>query len=207
MRDASGEELGKLLPQRLVNRIQKNFKEIINIENQKLKILNSKKLGIEDCKIKTCYPKHETRNFQLAICNSKPEIIKCNPKNDNPNSDSKTKNEQLKTVLEIDKHRPDRIIFMDKKIKVTATEFSLICLLAQNPEQVLSYDKLLDELWKDEEDAIYNRVSYHISKIRRNIIKIINENKIKKAKVKKIFMVVPKRGVMLNLKAGEIQTK
>ncbi|MCK5766870.1 MAG: winged helix-turn-helix domain-containing protein, partial [Candidatus Atribacteria bacterium] len=65
-------------------------------------------------------------------------------------------------ILEIDKRRPDRIIFEGKEIKVTAKEFSLIYLLAQNNNQVMIYDILLDELWKDEEDAIYNRVSFHI---------------------------------------------
>ena len=111
----------------------------------------------------------------------------------------------LQTVLEIDKHRPDRIIFLGKKIEVTSTEFSLIHLLAQHPEQVMSYDELLDELWKDEEYAIYNRVSFHISKIRRTILKTIGKRKMNEEKVKDIFVVVPKRGVMLKLKAEEIK--
>jgi len=37
-------------------------------------------------------------------------------------------------------HRPDRIIFFGKEVKVTATDFSLIHLLAQHPEQVMSFD-------------------------------------------------------------------
>ena len=61
-------------------------------------------------------------------------------------------------------------------------EFSLIHLLAQHPEQVMSYDELLDKLWKDEEDAIYNRVSFHISKVRRTILKLIGESEINKEK-------------------------
>ena len=84
---------------------------------------------------------------------------------------------------------------MGEKIEVTATQFSLIHLLAQHHEQVMSYDELLDELWKYEEDAIYNRVSFHISKVRRSILKLIGESKINKEKVKNIFVVVPKRGV------------
>lgn len=94
---------------------------------------------------------------------------------------------------------------MGEKIEVTATEFSLIHLLAQHHEQVMSYDELLDELWKYEEDAIYNRVSFHISKVRRSILKLIGESKINKEKVKNIFVVVPKRGVMIKLKAEEIK--
>ena len=71
---------------------------------------------------------------------------------------------------------------MGEKIEVTAKEFSLIHLLAQHPEQVMSYDELLDKLWKDEEDAIYNRVSFHISKVRRTILKLIGESEINKEK-------------------------
>jgi helicase len=69
----------------------------------------------------------------------------------------------------------------------------------------MSYDELLDQLWKDEEDAIYNRVSFHISKVRRTILKIIGKSKINKEKVKNIFTVVSKRGVMLKLKADQIK--
>jgi len=63
----------------------------------------------------------------------------------------------------------------------------------------------LGELWKDEEDAIYNRVSFHLSKIRRTVLKIIGENNISKEKLKYIFAVVPGRGAMLRLKAKEIK--
>jgi hypothetical protein len=30
---------------------------------------------------------------------------------------------------------------------------------------VMTYDELLDEIWQDEDDVIYKRVSFHISKI------------------------------------------
>ena len=160
LKEASGEELNKILPKKLVNRIQERIKEekvMQEVKKQKLIV--------------------ETENCE-------PIFI---------------------TILEIDQHRPDRIIFMGKKIKVTATEFSLIHLLAQHNGQVMSYDELLDELWGDEEDAIYNRVSFHISKIRRTILKTIGKRKINEEKVKNIFVVVPKRGVMLKLKAEEIK--
>ena len=111
----------------------------------------------------------------------------------------------LQPVLEIDLHRPDRIIFEGEEIEVTAIEFSLIHLLALHNGRVMSYDELLDELWKDEEDAIYNRVSFHISKIRRTILKAIGKSKINEKKVKNIFVVVPKRGVILKLKADQIK--
>jgi helicase len=139
-----------------------------------------------------CNPKSTTCNFSPPASLSCPQPLNTN-------------HQPLTTILEIDPHRPDRIIFEGKEVEVTAKEFSLIHLLAQHPEQVMSYNELLDQLWKDEEDAIYNRVSFHLSKVRRAILKIIGESKINKEKVKNIFTVVSKRGVMLKLKADQIK--
>jgi helicase len=105
----------------------------------------------------------------------------------------------MKTVLQIDIHRPDRIIFEGKKIKVTSKEFSLIHLLAQHPEQVMSYEDIVKKLWGEETDAIYSRVNYHFSKIRSTILEAIGKNKKNKEKAKNIFKVVSRRGIMLNL--------
>jgi len=179
LKEVGEKELGKVLPGRLVKRIQERIKEEKVIQEVKKQILI-----VEDEKLITCKEKYNTEN---------------------PNSNLKPKNQKPKTILEISLHRPDRIIFMGEKIEVTATEFSLIHILARHNERVMSYDELLDELWRDEEDAIYNRVSFHISKIRRTILKIIGENKENKENLKYIFVVVPGRGVMLKLKAEEIK--
>jgi len=119
---------------------------------------------------------------KLEICNLKPE-----------------------TVLEISLNRPDRIIFMGEKISVTATEFSLIHLLAQYNERVMSYDELIVELWGDNENAIYSRVSYHFSKIRSTILKTIGKSKRNKEKVKNVFKVISRRGIMLNLEEDKLK--
>jgi helicase len=170
LKEASEEGLNKILPKRLVNRIQKRFAPVFSSSFNK-------------------NDKPKTKNPSSTSCNLHPE----------------TRNPKPVTVLEIDIHRPDRIIFMGEKIGVTATEFSLIHLLAQHNEQVISYNEFLEELWKDEEDAIYNRVSFHLSKIRRTVLKTIGENKIGKEKLKYIFAVVSGRGAMLRLKAEEIK--
>jgi len=179
MAELSLEELAKVLPPRLAQRI----KNRINTEDPDFKLGTEIQEPITThCPPETCHLKLETRY--------------CNPK---------TNDQKLKIVLEIDQHRPDRIIFQGKEIKVTAKEFSLIHLLAQHPEQVMSYDELLDKLWKDEEDAIYSRINYHISKIRSTILKTIGESQINKEKVKDIFVVVHGRGIILKLKAEELK--
>jgi len=173
----SEEELGKVVPKRLAGRIKRRFPAILFSSFAK------------DEEAKTGKPKFENGNSSPASVNPQPEI----------------RNTKPVTILEIDIHRPDRIIFEGKEIDVTATEFSLIYLLALHKGRVMSYDEILDELWKDEEYAIYNRVSFHISKIRRTILKAIGKSKINEEKVKDIFVVVPKRGVILKLKAEEIK--
>ncbi len=120
-------------------------------------------------------------------------------------SQLKTKNEKLKTILEISLLRPDRIIFEEKEIKVTAKEFSLIHLLAQHKGQVMSYEDIIKKLWGAETEAIYTRIIQHIYQFRKNILDEIGNNKINREKVRDIFKVVPGRGVMLNINDTEIK--
>ena len=120
-------------------------------------------------------------------------------------SQLKTENRQLKTVLEIDIHRPDRIIFEGKEVKVTTIGFSLIYLLAQHRGQVMSYEDILKKLWGIRTEAIYTRIIQHIYYFRKNILDAIGNNKTNKDKVKDIFKVVSGRGVMLNINDTEIK--
>jgi len=176
------EELGKVVPERLAERIKNRYPTVLSSSFTKNDKPKTKNLLLESCNLKP-----ETRNLQPESCNS--QLASCT----------------LQPVLEIDVHRPDRIIFMGKKVEVTATEFSLIYLLAQHNEQVMSYDELANGLWGDEKVAIYTRVSYHFSKIRSTILKTIGKSKRNKEKVKNIFKVVPRRGIMLNLEENKLK--
>ncbi|MBU4361292.1 winged helix-turn-helix domain-containing protein [bacterium] len=109
-------------------------------------------------------------------------------------------------MLEINIHRPDRIIFEGKEIEVTAIEFSLIYLLAQNRGKILTYNDLLDTIWKENEDATYVQITCHLYKIRRDILKIIGNNKKNKERVKDILKVISRRGIMLNLEEDKLKT-
>jgi helicase len=202
LKEASEEELNKILPNRLVNRIQERTKEEkVTQEVKKQKLI-----------VEAEYPKPEpailpsplkTTNTTSASHNLQPASASTPPKTEN--CVAQLAPCTLQPILEIDRHRPDRIIFMGEKIEVTATEFSLIHLLAQHNGQVMSYDELLDTLWKDEEDAIYSRVSYHFSKIRSTILKTIGKSKRNKEKVKNIFKVISRRGIMLNLEEDKLK--
>ena len=63
----------------------------------------------------------------------------------------------------------------------------------------MSYEDIVKKLWGPKTDAIYSRVSYHFSKIRSTILEAIGKSKKNKEKVKNIFKVVSRRGIMLNL--------
>jgi helicase len=113
---------------------------------------------------------------------------------------------QPEPILQIDNHRPDRIIFLGKEVKLTPLAFSLVHLLAQNLGKVLSYNNLLDTLWSEDDDgATYVQISFHLSKIRRAILTTIGNNQINKERVKNIFKVVSRRGVMLNLETEKLK--
>ena len=117
----------------------------------------------------------------------------------------KVENRELKTVLEIDQHRPDRIIFEGKEVKVTTIGFSLICLLAQHRGEVVSYEEILKKLWGVETEATYTRIIQHIYKFRKDILDVIGNSKTNKEKIKDTFRVVSGRGVMLNINSMEIK--
>jgi len=195
LRNASEVELGKLLPRRLVQKIQKRMneeKDIQKVKKQKMIV------EAENCKSAILPSPLKTISTTPASLNLKPESV---------SSPLKDKNYKpiFVTILEIDCNRPDRIIFEGKKIVVTATEFSLIYLLAQNRGKILTHNDLLGTIWKESEDATYVQITYHLYKIRRDILKIIGNNKNNKAKVKDILKVISRRGIMLNLEEDELK--
>jgi helicase len=196
LEELTEEELGRVLPERLVKRIKsriKEEKENQEAKKQKVEVNDSNKVTANDInKVTTNDSDAETEHRKLITVTTAKEL--------------KTEADELKpeTILEIDPHRPDRIIFLGKEVKVTSRRFSLLYLLAQHNSQVMSYDTLLDELWKDE-DAIYTRIIQHIYKFRRDILDKIGHNKTNKEKVKDIFKVVSGRGVMLNINDQELK--
>jgi len=187
LREAQEEELTKILPKRLVKRIQERIKE--DKDNKDNKEVKKHKLIVKNGK---CVA-------QLTPHISPHETSISRPHKGNTND------QPLTTILEIDQRRPDIIIFMGKKIKVTATEFSLIHLLAQNRGKVLIRNDFLDTIWEGSEDATYVQITFHLYKIRRVILKAIGNNKKNKEKVKDILKVISRRGIMLNLEEDELK--
>ena len=184
LRDASEVELGKLLPKRLVQRILKRMKE----ENNHHKMVKEKWI-VQDEKLKDLKKVPE----ECGISISERQLATASTVT------------LLQPLLEISQRRSDRIIFMGKEAKITARGFSLLYFLAQHKQEVVSYNSILDELWKDEEDAIYTRIISHIYKFRIKILDAIGHNKENKEKVKDIFKVISGRGVMLNINDKELQ--
>jgi len=185
LRDASEGELSKLLPKRLIQRIQKKIKE----DNNHQKMVKEK-LIVEDknCELSSTSAAH---NLQPVSASSSLKTENCKP--------------TFVTILEIDRHHPDRIIFEGKEVKLTPLAFSLLYLLAKKPKEVLIYEYLINTIWKESHDATYTQVTFHLSKIRRAILKTICPNKRNRKKVKEIFKVVSRRGIMLNLEEDKLK--
>ena len=190
LKELSEEQLSKVLPKRLVNRVQKRFAPVLPSSSTK------------NDKPETRNPKLETRNLQAVSCVSSPPPRRGRTK---VGVSLNANDQRITTILEIDLNRPDRIIFMGKKIEVTSTEFSLIHLLAQNRGKILTHNDFLDTIWKESEDATYTQVTFHLSKIRRAVLKTICHNKRNRKKVKDIFKVISRRGIMLNLEEDKLK--
>ena len=112
--------------------------------------------------------------------------------------------EQPQTILEIDKRRPDRILFEGKEVNITTRGFSLLYLLAKHSGQVIRYEEILKVLWKEEENAIYTRINYHICKIKKDILKVVNSKNGHVKKIGNIFKTIPGRGLMLDIQKKEL---
>ncbi len=197
LRNASDGELGKLLPRRLVQRIQKRMKE----ENNHWKAVKDKWI-VQD---ENCEPESAILPSPLKTTSSAPAAHNLLPVS--ASSPSKTENckPTFVTILEIDRRHTDRIIFEGKEVKLTPLAFSLVYLLAQNAKEVLIYAYLIDTIWKGSEDATYTQVTFHLFKIRRAVLKTICHNKRNIKKVKDIFKVVSRRGIMLNLEEDKLK--
>ena len=130
LRAASGDELDKLIPKRLVQRIQKRMKE----ENNHQKCAKEKWIS-QDNKLRIFKKVPEEDGINI----NEQQLVGSSPV------------ASSEPLLEISIRRPDKIIFMGEKIRVTATEFSVIHLLALHNERVMSYDELIEEIWKGED--------------------------------------------------------
>ncbi len=195
LRDASEIELGKLIPKRLVQRIQRRMKEENNHQ-----AVSKEKLIVQDeyCEPVILPSPFKTTSITSAIHNLQPVAVSSPTKTENCNP-------TFVAILEIDRRHTDRIIFEGKEVKLTPLAFSLLYLLAQNPKEVLIYDYLINTIWKESEDATYTQVTFHLSKIRRAVLKTIYHNKRNRKKVKEIFKVISRRGIMLNLEEDKLK--
>jgi DNA-binding response OmpR family regulator len=81
---------------------------------------------------------------------------------------------KTKRIVEIKELSIDMSAFEARRsgaiIPLTPTEFRLLKALAENPDQVLTRDQLLDHVWDLKADGIYTRtVDVHIGRLRKKI--------------------------------------
>lgn len=61
------------------------------------------------------------------------------------------------------------VIWHNRNVKLTFTEFEILQLLAQNPGKVYSKEQIYDIVWKELYSGDYNIVMSHIRNIREKI--------------------------------------
>ena len=125
LEEVGEKELGDILPGRLVRRIQERIKEKKVEEKRKEIRKEEEKAGRE----KGQEVVEEEQEWRAK----KEKEKRIEKKEVKVNDDI----EIIAPVLVIDQHRPDRIIFEGKEVKVTSIGFSLIYLLAQHRGQVV----------------------------------------------------------------------
>lgn len=64
----------------------------------------------------------------------------------------------------------------DKAVKLTKTEFAILKLLMENPEQVMTKSLILDKISEDTPDCVESSLKVHISNIRRKLKEAGNKN-------------------------------
>ncbi|WP_193568289.1 response regulator transcription factor [Gracilibacillus saliphilus] len=57
----------------------------------------------------------------------------------------------------------------NKTLRLSAKEFQILCLLAQNPERVFSVEKIFELIWDETSLGDYRTVMVHISNLRKKL--------------------------------------
>lgn len=82
-------------------------------------------------------------------------------------------NKEVETILifkDIELNRLDYTTKCNKKIvNLSKTEFEILKVMFENPNQVFTKNKLIEEVWDDEDSADDNTLNVHISKIRNKL--------------------------------------
>lgn len=69
-------------------------------------------------------------------------------------------------VMDIETHR---ICVNDNAVKLTRTEYAILKLLMQNPEQVIPKSTILERISEDTPDCVENSLKVHISNLRKKL--------------------------------------
>lgn len=74
-------------------------------------------------------------------------------------------------ILELDSER-NRAVLQGKKLDLTAVEFQLLNIMAQNPGRIFSRDQLMDRIYTDNRIVCDRTIDSHIKKLRKKIVSV-----------------------------------
>ncbi len=62
-----------------------------------------------------------------------------------------------------------QVVAHGEQVKLTPTEYKLLCYLIRNPRQILTTDAILNEVWDEEYHNCRDLVKAHIQKLRKKL--------------------------------------
>lgn len=67
------------------------------------------------------------------------------------------------------KLKRNELISGENKVKLSLKEFKIMEFFMNNPEQIITKERLIDRIWGDDSDAEYNNVEVYISFLRKKL--------------------------------------
>lgn len=68
-----------------------------------------------------------------------------------------------------------RVTANGERIKLSAKEYHLLCLMARNPDRVYSVEQLFDLIWGEDSLGDYRTVMVHISNLRKKLVEHLGD--------------------------------
>jgi DNA-binding response OmpR family regulator len=67
------------------------------------------------------------------------------------------------------KMKRNELVSGENKVKLSLKEFKIMEFFMNNPEQIITKERLIDKIWGDDSDAEYNNVEVYISFLRKKL--------------------------------------
>ena len=113
-----------------------------------------------------------------------------------PQTQQPTPGPEPYTVLDLSD--PGTARLRGKVVRLTPTEYKLLCALASAPQRTVPYDRLCEELWGTDKFVERHQINYHKSRLVRKLQAVLGEG------ADPVIVTVTGIGLKLNLPEGSV---